>query len=72
MMIEPTETESKQELDLFIDAMRSIAEEVERDPEFVKSAPHSTRTNRVDETRAARQPIVRWKPPEAPESLAAD
>ena len=72
MMIEPTETESKQELDLFIDAMRSIAEEVESDPELVKTAPHSTRTTRVDETRAARQPIVRWKPPEPPPSVAAD
>jgi glycine dehydrogenase subunit 2 len=72
MMIEPTETESKQELDLFIDALRAIAEEVEQDPALVKSAPHSTRTMRVDETRAARQPIVRWRPPEAPSSLAAD
>jgi glycine dehydrogenase subunit 2 len=72
MMIEPTETESKQELDLFIDALRAIAEEVEQQPELVKSAPHSTRTTRVDETRAARQPIVRWRPPEAPSSLAAD
>jgi glycine dehydrogenase subunit 2 len=72
MMIEPTETEGKRELDLFIDAMRSIAEEVESDPDLVKGAPHSTRTTRVDETRAARQPVVRWRPPEAPSSLAAD
>jgi glycine dehydrogenase subunit 2 len=72
MMIEPTETESKQELDLFIDALRSIAEEVENDPDMVKSAPHSTRTPRVDETRAARQPVVRWKPPEARSRAAAD
>jgi glycine dehydrogenase subunit 2 len=72
MMIEPTETEGKQELDLFIEAMRSIAEEVENDPDMVKAAPHSTRTPRVDETRAARQPIVRWKPPEARSIAAAD
>jgi glycine dehydrogenase subunit 2 len=72
MMIEPTETESKQELDLFIEALRSIAEEVENDPDMVKSAPHSTRTRRVDETRAARQPVVRWRPPEARSSAAAD
>lgn len=65
MMIEPTETESRQELDLFIDAMRSIAAEVEADPELVRSAPHSTRTSRVDETRAARNPIVKWEPPAA-------
>ena len=64
-MIEPTETEGKQELDLFIDAMRSIADEVELDPELVKSAPHSTRTSRVNETLAARNPIVRWEPPAA-------
>ena len=62
LMIEPTETESKQELDLFIDALRSIADEVENDPELVKSAPHSTRTKRVDETQAARRPVVRWTP----------
>ena len=63
LMIEPTETESKRELDLFADAMISIAQEVEENPELVLKAPHTTRTPRVDEVRAARQPIVRWKPP---------
>lgn len=72
MMIEPTETESKQELDLFIEALRAIAEEVENDPALVRNAPHSTRTTRVDETRAARQPIVRWTPPAESSSVAAD
>jgi glycine dehydrogenase subunit 2 len=62
LMIEPTETESKQELDLFIDAMISIAKEVEDDPELVKTAPHNTRTSRVDEVTAARKPVLRWKP----------
>jgi glycine dehydrogenase subunit 2 len=62
LMIEPTETESKGELDAFIEAMRAIADEVETDPELVKSAPHSTRTKRVNETLAARNPIVRWEP----------
>ncbi len=62
MMIEPTETEGKIELDLFIDAMISIAEEAEREPDTVLQAPHSTRTSRVDEVTAARKPIVRWKP----------
>ncbi|MDA1315020.1 MAG: aminomethyl-transferring glycine dehydrogenase subunit GcvPB [Acidobacteria bacterium] len=71
LMIEPTETESKQELDLFIDALRSIADEVENDPELVKTAPHSTRTKRVNETLAARRPILRWQPP-AEEKQAAD
>ena len=71
LMIEPTETESKQELDLFIDALRSIADEVENDPELVKTAPHNTRTKRVDETLAARRPVLRWQAPEV-ESQAAD
>ncbi|MDP9169019.1 MAG: aminomethyl-transferring glycine dehydrogenase subunit GcvPB [Acidobacteriota bacterium] len=61
LMIEPTETESKQELDLFIDAMISIAKEVEDQPELLKNAPHLTRTTRVDEVTAARKPIVRWQ-----------
>ncbi len=61
LMIEPTETESKGELDLFADAMISIAEEIERDPQLVLKAPHTTRTRRVDEVKAARNPILRWK-----------
>jgi len=62
LMIEPTETEGKLELDQFIEAMISIAREVETDPELVKQAPHSTRTSRVDEVAAARKPVLRWKP----------
>ncbi len=62
LMIEPTESESLEELDLFIDAMRSIAKEVEETPEIVKTAPHSTRVSRLDEVTAARKPILRWKP----------
>ena len=62
MMIEPTETESKRELDLFIEAMVSIAKEVEENPELVLKAPHNTRTSRVDEVAAARKPVLRWKP----------
>ena len=62
-MIEPTETESKAELDLFIDALKSIAREVETDPQLVLRAPQTTRTSRVDETRAARKPILIWEPP---------
>ena len=61
LMIEPTESESLQELDLFIAAMRSIAKEVEEQPELVKSAPHSTRVSRLDEVQAARKPILRWR-----------
>jgi glycine dehydrogenase subunit 2 len=62
LMIEPTETESKQEIDQFIAAMISIAKEVESDPQLVKTAPHGTRTSRVDEVLAARKPVLRWKP----------
>ena len=62
LMIEPTESESKEELDLFIEAMRSIAEEVEEDPKIVLDAPHSTRVSRLDEVAAARKPVLRWKP----------
>ncbi len=61
MMIEPTETEGKREIDLFVDAMISIAREVEENPELVLHAPYSTRTTRVDEVGAARKPVVRWK-----------
>src|SRR5437016_6304532 len=62
LMIEPTESESKDELDSFIDAMIAIAKEIETDPEAVLRAPYSTRTTRVDEVGAARRPILRWKP----------
>jgi glycine dehydrogenase subunit 2 len=62
LMIEPTETEGKREIDQFIEAMISIAKEVETDPRLVKTAPHGTRTSRVDEVAAARKPVLRWKP----------
>jgi glycine dehydrogenase subunit 2 len=62
LMIEPTESESLEELDFFIDAMRAIAREVEETPELVKTAPHSTRVSRLDEVQAARKPILRWRP----------
>jgi glycine dehydrogenase subunit 2 len=62
MMIEPTESEGREELDLFIDAMKSIATEAEQNPDLVKSAPHNTRIGRLDEAAAARKPVLRWKP----------
>jgi glycine dehydrogenase subunit 2 len=68
LMIEPTESESREECDLFIDAMRSIAEEAASDPNLVKTAPHSTKVGRLDETTAARKPILRWKPTAKPEA----
>ncbi len=68
IMIEPTESESKEECDLFIEAMRAIAEEAATTPELVKTAPHSTRVGRLDEVTAARKPILRWKPEASPEA----
>jgi glycine dehydrogenase subunit 2 len=65
MMIEPTESESREELDLLIDALRQIAREGAENPELVQSAPHTTRLRRLDETAAARKPVLRWKPPVA-------
>jgi glycine dehydrogenase subunit 2 len=62
LMIEPTESAGKGELDDFIEAMRSIAEEIEEDPQFVLKAPYSTRVSRLDEATAARKPVLRWKP----------
>ena len=61
IMIEPTETESRQELDTFILAMLAIAREAEEKPELVKTAPHTTRVGRIDEAGAARKPVLRWK-----------
>ncbi|HEV2352415.1 MAG TPA: aminomethyl-transferring glycine dehydrogenase subunit GcvPB [Terriglobia bacterium] len=62
LMIEPTESAGKAELDAFVEAMRSIALEVEEDPQFVQKAPYTTRVTRLDETAAARKPVLRWEP----------
>ncbi|KGA95898.1 glycine dehydrogenase subunit 2 [Alkalihalobacillus alcalophilus ATCC 27647 = CGMCC 1.3604] len=61
MMIEPTETESKETLDEFIEAMIQIAKEAEENPEVVQEAPHHTVISRLDETLAARKPILRYQ-----------
>lgn len=61
IMIEPTETETLQDLDAFVDAMVAIAEEAENDPERVKGAPYETVVRRLDEARAARNPVLRWR-----------
>ena len=67
LMIEPTESEPREGLDRFVAALEAIAEEARRDPERVRTAPHRTRLARLDETRAARRPVLRWRPP-APEA----
>jgi glycine dehydrogenase subunit 2 len=65
MLIEPTESVGHQELDQFIEAMKSIAREALEDPELVLNAPYSTRVGRLDEAAAARKPVLRWKPKSA-------
>ena len=60
IMIEPTETESKETLDGFIDVMIKIAKEAKENPELVKSAPHNTIVRRLDEVKAARNPVLKW------------
>jgi glycine dehydrogenase subunit 2 len=64
LMIEPTETESKETLDYFIQVMKDIAREADIDVQVLKDAPHHTPNSRLDEARAARKPDVRWKPAE--------
>ena len=62
LMIEPTETESKETLDFFIEVMQAIAQEAQDDPDMLHNAPHDTPNTRLDEARAARRPYLRWRP----------
>jgi glycine dehydrogenase subunit 2 len=71
MMVEPTETESKESLDYFVDAMLQIAEEIENNPELVTTAPHRTEFKRLDEVGANRKLNLRWQP-EVEVATAAD
>lgn len=61
IMIEPTETESKETLDGFIEIMKHIAAEAAADPDSLKTAPHTTPVRRLDETTAARQPVLKYR-----------
>ncbi len=63
MLIEPTETESLQTLDEFVDVMKTISDEATADPDRAKAAPELTRLRRLDETQAARKPVLRWTAP---------
>jgi glycine dehydrogenase subunit 2 len=72
MMIEPTESESREELDLLVDALTQIAREAAENPELVQTAPHTTRMRRLDETSAARKPVLRWKAPAAADPVTVD
>ena len=64
LMIEPTETESKETLDHFIEVMRTIAQEAKESPGLLHDAPHDTPNTRLDEAGAARRPNLRWRPSE--------
>jgi glycine dehydrogenase subunit 2 len=70
LMIEPTETEPKERLDSFVDAMLTIAREAEDEPDIVKSAPTSRPVRRLDEVKAAKNPIVRYLFEDHPEANA--
>ena len=62
IMIEPTETESRDTLDRFVEAMKAIRLEAQSDPDMVKRAPHTTAVKRVDAVSAARKPVLKWVP----------
>jgi glycine dehydrogenase subunit 2 len=64
MLIEPTESVGRQEIQQFVEAMRAIAREAVETPELVTGAPHTTRIGRLDEAAAARKPVLRWRPEE--------
>jgi len=61
LMIEPTETESRRDLDLFIEAMKAIDREARENPDVLRTAPHITYVRRLDEVQAARNPVLRWE-----------
>lgn len=69
LMIEPTESESRETLDGFIAVMRRIAQEAKEQPELVKTAPHDTPIGRVDDVEAAKHPVVTWKSSLIPNGL---
>jgi glycine dehydrogenase subunit 2 len=61
MLIEPTESVGRADLDAFVEAMKDIDREARDNPDIVKNAPHSTRIGRLDEAAAARKPVLRWR-----------
>ncbi|MFQ5962555.1 MAG: aminomethyl-transferring glycine dehydrogenase subunit GcvPB, partial [Candidatus Methylomirabilales bacterium] len=62
LMIEPTETESKENIDQFIAAMKQIAREAQENPDLLRQAPRNPKVTRMNETKAAREPKLRWQP----------
>jgi glycine dehydrogenase subunit 2 len=71
LMIEPTETEARETLDAFVDAMLAIAREAAEDPQVVHDAPHHRPVRRLDEVRAAKHPVVRYRFEDHPEPQGA-
>ena len=71
MLIEPTETESKAELDRFCDALEAVAKRAAAGDQSMKGAPYLAPMKRLDETQAARKPVLKWIPPQ-PETVAAE
>ena len=72
LMIEPTETEPKERLDAFVEAMRRIAEEAATEPDLLRDAPHGRPVRRLDEVRAVKQPVVRYRFEEPPALVEAE
>jgi glycine dehydrogenase subunit 2 len=72
MLIEPTETESVETLDAFVEALIAIVAEAEADPDMVKAAPHTAPVRRLDEASAARHPNLRWRPMAGAETPCPD
>ena len=71
MLIEPTESVGRQDLDAFVEAMKDIDKEAQENPQLVIDAPHSTRIGRLDEASAARKPVLRWKPDQEVSAITA-
>jgi glycine dehydrogenase subunit 2 len=71
MLVEPTETETRETLDAFVEAMRALAARAKAGSAYFHYAPRHAPRRRLDETRAARHPVLRWRPPE-PEARAAE
>ena len=72
MLIEPTETESIETLDAFVDALTAVVAEARTDPDTVRGAPHTAPVRRLDEATAARQPDLRWRPMAGAETPCPD
>jgi glycine dehydrogenase subunit 2 len=71
LMIEPTETETPETLKAFCDTLEKILQEIKENPDLVKQAPHTTPVRRLDEVKAAREPILKWDSWNEPQSISS-